>query len=241
MVWTGPARRRSLRRPRASRRKASGARRPFLFFGHGLGTSERCLECYLCFEKAPARSQQAPIAASLPDPLTSFARFDGAILHFGSDDDLERRVNAAYRSSKAARRAAEATDSADSPPPQKEWKRFCDDFERRVKALHRRHKLVAVVKPDSGEYGKKLSSWHDDSVATAQRLAEYLSASVKKPGATHAALTMNVLEDVLDSDDAVSALSEDARGAWRSWLDRLRGRGPASLQRELRERRSWLE
>jgi hypothetical protein len=39
----------------------------------------------------------------------------------------------------------------------------------------------------------------------------------------------------------VSALSEDARGAWRSWLDRLRGRGPASLQLELRERRSWLE
>jgi predicted DNA-binding WGR domain protein len=221
------------KKAKASALKKKPARRartfqwPFLFFGAGFGTSERSLECYVCFAKAPTRAQQADITETLPKPLARFARFDGVLLHFGSDDDLEASVKAAYG-------------KGIGDPTPREWQLFCDDFERSVKALHEGHPLIAVVKPDSGEYGKKLSQWHRDSVSSAERLAEHLNASVKKPKASYAAFTQNVAEDVLESDDAANALSDAARGAWRTWLDRVKGLGPTTLRQQLRERRHWL-
>jgi len=99
--------------------------------------------------------------------------------------------------------------------------------------------LIAVVKPDSGEYGRKPSKWHHDSVSSAERLAERLNASVKKPAASYAAFT-NVLEEVFESDGDEDALSDAARDAWRTWLGRVERLGPTALQQRLRERRQSL-
>jgi len=210
-----------------SARNAKAFRWPFLFFGAGFGTSERALECYLYFAKAPTRAQQAGITEALPQPLACFARFDGALLHFGSDDDLEARVKSAYG-------------KGTGHPTSKEWRLFCSDFERSVRELHQRHPLIAVVKPDSGEYGRKLSRWHQDSVSSAERLAQHLAASVRKPTAVYAAFTQNVAEDVVESDEAANALSDSAQTAWRTWLDRVKKLGPAPLRQRLGERRQWL-
>lgn len=95
---------------------------PFLFFGHGFGTSERALECYLWFARAPGGRTRARIKKLLPFPVSAFARFHGELLHFGSDDDLEARISAAYHPAYADRDPADALDdAADKQPRAKEW------------------------------------------------------------------------------------------------------------------------
>lgn len=218
---------------------------PFVFIGHGFGTSHKCLECYLWFERAPDTRRQRTIASLLPAPVAVFARFRGELLHFGSDDTLEERIKAAYGKAPAAPvtpgRPREAAPAEQEPvPTRQEWRRFCDDFERAVKAIHRVCKLVAVVKPDDGTYGKRLSPWHRRSVADAARLV--VRAAEHAQNQWVAALAMNLIEDVLPTWNAAMRLSDLARQSWLRWLDALiaKRRADPDLTSELIERATWL-
>jgi len=173
------------------KRRAGGnvGRDPFLFVGHGFGTSARCLELYLWFAEPPNQSDRRWIAEQLPSPVASFVRFDGPLLHAGSDDDFEAQVVAAYRP------AAQG-----SEPRPREWKAFCSDFERAVRKIHERAPLFAVVKPDDGAYGKKLSPWHRRSLARAAELAELANTHRTGQNDAWSALARNLREEVADAD-----------------------------------------
>ncbi|MBS2011761.1 MAG: hypothetical protein JST00_02510 [Deltaproteobacteria bacterium] len=221
------------RAPRESRssaraqRRAGGltARDPFLFLGHGFGTSYKCLECWLWFDRAPGARQQRAIAARLPAPVAVFTRFRGELLHFGSDDALEERVAAAYGEASATRQA---------------WRRFCDDFERAMGAIHRLSPVVAVVKPDDGTHGKRTSPWHRRSVVDAERLVT--RAAARAPDALAASLAMNLVEDVLPTWNAARRLDDASRRSWLRWLDALitAKRVDREIASELVDRATWL-
>lgn len=176
----------------------TSTRDPFLLFGHGVGTSARCLECYLWFARPPTQRDRAWIVRQLPFPVASFARFDGALLHFGSDDDLEARVLAAYHPDYGGRAPSRVLDetSMDSEPSPREWKAFCADFDQVVATIHQRTPLVAAVKPDDGAYGRKLSPWHRRSLARAGELAESAAAQSSSSRDAWSALAQNLREEI---------------------------------------------
>jgi hypothetical protein len=80
--------------------KARQAAQPFLFLGAGFGTSRKCLECQLVFERSPSPEEQTRIETLLPPALGHVKRWRGAVLDFGSDDALEGHVSRTRLSSK---------------------------------------------------------------------------------------------------------------------------------------------
>ena len=199
---------------------------PFLFLGHGFGTSERCLECYLLFRSAPKTAEKRAITSALPWPVAAFACFASPrLLHFGSDDDLELRVLAAdhARGSRAQPRELYerlAATGAAPTPSASVWRRFCDDFERAVRSIHRKTPLVAAIKPDNGAYGRRLSRWHQESLAFAHTIPTSLLEQ-RRATRAQASLILNVLEDVLPNEQSVarSASSREQSGATGSQLE----------------------
>ena len=232
----------------ATRGNARTSRKPppFLFLGHGFGTSDRCLECYLLFRGAPNAAERRAITSALPWPVASFARFASpTLLHFGSDDDLELRVLASDRARGSRAQPREvyerlAETGAAQTPRASAWQRFCDDFERAVRSIHRKTPLVAAIKPDNGAYGRRLSRWHQRSIALAHTIPTSLLAP-RRATLAQASLILNVLEDVLPNEQSVARLGVEPRAIWRNWLTTRMPSGPAPLKAALAERLEWLE
>lgn len=221
--------------PRVRALRPSGLTKndPFVFIGHGFGTSYKCLECYLWFARPVGEPSQAAIVKLLPAPVAVFARFRGELLHFGSDDALEERIVAAYRTATHDPPGDNASD-----PTRQEWRRFCEDFERAVRAIHHMSAVVGVVKPDDGTYGKSLSSWHQRSIRDAARLATRAVASPQS--ALLATLAMNLFEDVVPSWNAARRIDDDSRAAWLRWLDALIASRHQGFTSDFVERATWL-
>ena len=99
-------------------------------------------------------------------------------------------------------------------------------------------KLRAVIKPDDGNYGKRLSEWHKRSIAATAPLAE--SAAASKPTPNLAFLAANLLQDVVPSWEAAKRIPEATRMAWLRWLDVLIPKRYDYLHAELVQRAAWL-
>lgn len=139
---------------------AKEAAHPFLFVGDGVDSSYKCLECYAWFVEAPSAAERKRILAKLPRPLTSFARFSGDLLHFGSDDLLETYVQAAYDAAhaktpyrKAVKQLVARATNADGTfvvtfPTTKQWTAFAEDFAHAMKEIHAHAKLRLALKAD---------------------------------------------------------------------------------------------
>jgi hypothetical protein len=244
-----PAKKASARRSAPKSEDTRGVDDPFLFIGHGYGTSRKCLECYLWFERAPSRKHQSGIVELLPTPLMVFARFHGKMLHFGSDDALEGRVKAQYGEDYARIPVDEALErleqiwqdehfSNNYVPTRREWQRFCDDLERSVRTIDRLCRLHAVIKPDDGSYGLRLSDWHKRSLAGAASLAK--QAAGGKQSRDLAFLAVNLLQDVVPSWKAAKRLPDEARIAWLRWLDVLIPKRYDPVDSQLVEHAAWL-
>lgn len=231
----------SKKAPRAQPKTVAGD--PFLFFGQGFGTSARALECYLWFANPPGERSREWMRRRLPFPVSSFARFHGEVLHFGSDDELEARISAAYHPDYAGRDPEQALDDArvEHPEPGSgEWKAFCADFEEMVLKAHERNKLIAVLKPDDGTYGRRPGPWHRRSLARAAELAERASRGDATPRGVWSALAMNLLEEVLPTSEAAKKLSAASRMPWLAWLDQLVSTGDRALRDAFVERAAWV-
>lgn len=200
---------------------------PFLFVGQGVASSYKCLECYLWFERPPNAKQRARIKAELPLPVAAFATFHGDLLHFGSHDDLEFRVKAAYeppfatkpfkqasREVFAIAKAAEFSEDVLFPKP-RYWRAFCEDFERKMLAVHAIANLKLALKPDNEGEPLRAGAWHRWSIAHLDRVVDEL-ARHRKPTVVLAYLTVNLLDDV------PTKMTPIARKAWLAWLDKLR-------------------
>jgi hypothetical protein len=208
---------------------------PFLFLGQGFGTSYKCLEGYLWFVAAPTAVQQKQIIALMPKPVLLGARFDTpTILHFGSDDRLPAFVRAAYNPAYAKRPFAEAVEELEEIwqadpddvryyPTRRDWKAFCDDFERVVRAVHRISPLALALKPDDGEWGMKLGPWHRWSVKNAGRIAERAAREQVKTSRAMSFLAANMFRDVLRRYARRRTSAE--RVLWLHWLDKLVAEG----------------
>jgi hypothetical protein len=224
-------------------RKKAASEDPFLFLGHGFGTSERNLECYLWFARAPGERARKRIEGLLPFPVAAFVRFEEELLHFGSDDDVGARVCAAYHPDYAERHPDEALEDAMAEsvePRAREWKAFNAELEHAVSSIHAGNELVAAIKPDDGTYGRKPSAWHRRSVARATELAERARRRQGAVGAVASSLWMNVLEDVLPDAAAAKKLDSAARGAWLAWLPVLVRKGRRELRETFAERLGWV-
>jgi hypothetical protein len=150
---------------------------PFLFLGAGFGTSRKCLECQLVFERSPSPEEQARVEALLPPALGYVKRWKGAVLDFGSDDALEGHVSGTGRK-----------------PTKAEWMAFCEDVERRVLEIHGLVPIAIFVKPDDGEYGRKLGPWHHWSVQElSTRFQELGIASARGEGGELVPVCLGVL------------------------------------------------
>jgi hypothetical protein len=150
---------------------------PFLFLGAGFGTSRKCLECQLVFERPPSPEERARIETLLPPALGHVKRWQGAVLAFGSDDALEMHVSRSGRK-----------------PTKADWTAFCEDVERRVLGIHGVVPIAIFVKPDDGEYGHKLGPWHHWSVHELQTRFQQLGiASTRGEGAELAPVCLGVL------------------------------------------------
>jgi len=219
------------------------ADQPFLFVGHGFGTSYKCLECFIWFSRAPSVAQKRKIRALLPRPLTSFAKFAGDLLHFGSDDALEAYVKAAYEAPFAKKPFEAAVDEVNALaeaagfaeeayfPKTSSWRAFCKDFERAMREIDRVAKIELVVKPDDGE--DKRGAWHKASVIGAYKFAEHALRTKRKPINEAAYLTINVCESLAFGSPA--RIPPRARKAWLRWLDVLRRSGPRDCRDEFAE------
>jgi predicted DNA-binding WGR domain protein len=215
---------------------------PFLFVGHGYGTSYKCLECFIAFVEAPNPKQREAIVAALPLPLRSFARFSAEVLHFGSDDGLESYIFAAYDPAYAQlpfKQALKVAPKMEAEgfkfPPRKLWAAFCDDFERAMHAVQKICKIRMVIKPDDGE--AKNTLWHKWSVLESYRVAQWATLKVQKPSKALSWFFMNLLQAVLPEESlAARRLSPAVREIWLMWLDVLMGRGDQDLTDEYAER-----
>jgi hypothetical protein len=84
----------------------------------------------------------------LPFPVAAFARFASELLDFGSDDDLEARVCAAYHPDYANRDPDDPLEeamAASVEPRAREWRAFNIAFEQAVMKIHAGNQLVAVA------------------------------------------------------------------------------------------------
>jgi len=224
-------------------RKGVAGGDPFIFLGHGFGTSERNLECYVWFARAPDARARKRIAELLPFPVAAFARFEGELLSFGSDDDLEARVYAAYHPACAGRAPKEALQdalAASAEPRAREWRAFNAELEQVMSKIHAGNALVAVIKPDDGAHGRRPSAWHRRSVARATELAALARRREGARGSAWSSLWMNVLEAVLPDAAAARKLDAAARDAWLPWLDVLVSKGRRELREAFAQRLGWV-
>ncbi len=222
---------------------------PFLFLGQGFGESFRCLECFAWFHKAPTAAQRKTIAALIPLPVTSFVRFEGDLLNFGSADDLEVRVNARYAPenattpyAQALREVSAAAEAADFDeevinPKTKTWKAFCADFERAAVAIHAVAPLRLMLKPN--DQGTKGGDWQRWSLLESHQFAQWCLAEHRKPGPMTMA-TLNIMQDVLEAPATIKRLSPKARSTWLQWLDVTRSKGPRDTRDDVEEFASAL-
>ena len=211
---------------------------PFIFIGQGVGVAYKGLECFAWFKRAPSKTLQAKIKAVLPLPVTSFVRFSGDIMHFGSDDNLELRVKAAAEPAatglafKAALRNVEARLVAGNYAPKlllpsmQTWRVFAQQFERAMVAIHALTPLRFVIKPDEETQG---GLWHRWSMGQASDVAVW----ALRPGKPTAALAWLSLT-MLESFDAarLRQIASPARLAWLALLDKLHHAGPKNLRED---------
>jgi hypothetical protein len=210
---------------------------PFFFFGQGFGTSYKCVEGYLWFERAPRTADRKRIVELLPRPVLLGARIQGCLMHFGSDDRLESFVKAAYSpkyTKMGFEKAVEALEALWSDgseayiPTRREWTAFNDHFESAVKKIHRIAKLYLVIKPDDGEYGRRLGAWHRWSVKNAAQVAERGLSERGKVTKDLSYLAANLVQDVIRDGSPRMPLEE--RKAWLAWLDRVVAEGDRDVR-----------
>lgn len=177
------------------RKRGSGARYPFLFLGAGFGTSRKCLEGMIWFERSPSVEERAAVEGLLPPALAFVKRWAGSVLGFGSDDALEWHV----------------AKERDGAPTKTEWLEFCESFERRVCEMNALVPVVLVLKDDDGAYGRKRSPWHDWSLRElAQRCDTFpfaLAASSKELGPS----CVSILRAIATSEPALASMTPEAR------------------------------
>jgi hypothetical protein len=186
------------------RRKPSRETHPFLFLGAGLGTTRKCLECQICFVRAPLERERAAIEGLLPPALTYTKTWAGAVLNFGSDDSLEVLVSGRQRPN----------------PTRAEWTAFCEDVERRMLEIHHVAPIGLFVKHDDGTYGRKLGPWHEWSVREiATRFHELEISSTVGPEL--AGVCTSILIFLAASRSATAALEPAARSRLVAWSTKL--------------------
>jgi hypothetical protein len=184
--------------------RPSGESHPFLFLGAGFGTSRKCLECQICFVEPPSASERAAIEGLLPPALTCTKTWEGAVLNFGSDDNLEALV--------AGR--------PQPKPTRDEWTAFCNDVERRMLEIHRVSPIALCVKDDDGSYGRKLGPWHVWSVREiATRFHELAISSATGPELT--GVCMSIVSFLAASRSATAALEPAARSQLVEWCAKI--------------------
>ena len=145
---------------------------PFPFVGHGVHADYKCLECYLWLEEPPPPALARKITSRIPAPLRSFARWEGAVLHFGSDDALEAYVRASYapqyRKMPYAKAVATVNALYGKPrgyePTAKEWAAFSKAIETFGREVNEMTPVRALLRP-SGEGHGAITPWHTWSVA----------------------------------------------------------------------------
>jgi hypothetical protein len=210
----------------ASRRRVK-PRYPFVFVGEGFVTSYKCLEGYLWFEKPPRPAARKRIVALVPRPLLLGARFEGCIMHFGSDDRLESFVKATYNPKYARMDFEKAVEMLEAfwragsdayIPTRREWAAFNDHFDRATTKIHRISKLRLALKPGNGEYGTRLGPWHRWSVKNATPLAALAANERRKTTRDLSFLAANFIQDVLRDR---TRMHVEERKAWLAWLDKL--------------------
>jgi hypothetical protein len=186
-----------------ARRKHATETHPFLFLGAGLGTSRKCLECQICFARAPSSDERAAIERLLPPALTYVKTWTSAVLNFGSDDTLEYLVA-----------------SNKKKPTRTDWGAFCEDVERRALEVHGVCPIALFVKDDDGTYGRKLGAWHRWSV---RELATRFHELPLPPegGAELVAVASSVLAFVAGSPRASAAIKPAARSRLVDWSAKL--------------------
>jgi hypothetical protein len=230
-------------------RHANDRKYPFLFLGQGFATSRKCLEGHLWFERLPKASEQKRIVELVPLPVLLGARFQGELMHFGSDDRFELFVKAAHARKFARipfslaveqleRLWLESPDTSHWMPTRAEWAAFCDDFERAVRKIHRVCKLRLVCKPDDGEYGMKLGPWHRWSAVRAHRIAELASKDARKTTREMSYLAANLIKDLWCDSKSFSRLASEQRIVWLRWLDKLVAEGHPEVNHALV---GWLD
>lgn len=209
---------------------------PFIFVGQGVGVAYKCLECFAWFKRAPSKTLQAKIKAVLPLPVTSFVRFSGDIMHFGSDDNLELRVKAAAEPAAAALPFKTALRNVEQQlvagnyaaelllPSTQTWRAFAQQFERAMVAIHALAPLRFVIKPDEETQG---GHWHRWSMSQASDVAVW-ALRPGKPTAALAWLALTMLESF--DEDHLPRIAPPARLAWLALLDKLHRAGPKNLR-----------
>ncbi|HEY6557089.1 MAG TPA: hypothetical protein VI072_07435 [Polyangiaceae bacterium] len=178
---------------------------PFLFLGAGFGTSRKCLECQLCFERVATAEERASIEQLLPPALGYVKSWSERVLNFGSDDALEWHVSG----------------DQDAEPTRQDWTAFCEDFERRMSAVHRIVPIALVLKDDDGTYGRRLSSWHHASLREVAKRFHETSLAEIAPGEELAAVCLSILTMVASSKRARNALTSASRDRLAEWSARV--------------------
>ncbi len=234
---------------------ADDARRyPFLFLGQGFGMCRKCLEGYFWFERSPTVEEQALITAAVPLPVQNVSRFDGALMHWGSDDMLPERVNAVYNPAFAGMSLDDAYRHAcDNAQPdaatlalvsgaeqssligqllahtavasEREWAAFCTAFEQATHAIHAICPLRVVLKPDD-KRGRVLGPWHHWS---ASRASDVIAVQPPSPVTrSWSYFAANLSADVLGAEQ-IAELPPAARRSWITWLAAIISDAPREL------------
>ncbi len=147
----------------------------FPFVGAGEANYFEWAEMFVCFERAPAKTEAAAIAKRVPAPLRDTIEWDGRVLWVASEQGVGRLITSAYGKTKKAPTKL-TSKSQFKIAPASAYGHFNADIDEWLAFAHTKSPILVAYRGEDAEAGgTELSDWHRESVKTLPSVLAKLS------------------------------------------------------------------